>query len=516
MAAPSLSNVPTTISTCDATTGWAGNGLGTETDIKREGTASISNTLRNDGATTIYSMNTNLLGETIRLWNTNTLTPYMDTLANGGLELLITATGTGYWNIAGNDSYNGGWLNNVVSLSSTPDSGSVTPANNVTQIGLRFNRLSAPKNITNSWTDYLRYGDGYTLTGGTGGDKIDPVELAIVDNSNGYGIFENSEGVIFGYGTMTIGAGATATNFESIGDVIIFTDNPNIRADLYGIVIEGTGCDADIVGSVLKSAGTLTATRFVFDCSDTDATVSITGSLFVRSAATDFATGQTLENNTFEDCGVITLNGATLTACTINSSDALVTDDLDLLDACVFVSAGTGYAIDLGTISATDTMGWNCTDTGYAAQGGTATNRTILVNVASGQTLTINVAAGASTPTYNNTGAGTVNVVAGQVTTTITVVDIDTGSPIQNANVYVVAGTGGPLTEGDVIIGTTTLTDVSGQVTDVRSLASNQPITGRARRASPGFGTLYKTVNIVGTINSASGLDLTVQMQKDE
>ena len=71
-------------------------------------------------------------------------------------------------------------------------------------------------------------------------------------------------------------------------------------------------------------------------------------------------------------------------------------------------------------------MNWSATDSGYAAIDGATGNETILVNVASAQTLTINVAAGASTPTVNNVGAGTVAVVAGQVTLTLTGLQINT------------------------------------------------------------------------------------------
>jgi hypothetical protein len=106
---------------------------------------------------------------------------------------------------------------------------------------------------------------------------------------------------------------------------------------------------------------------------------------------------------------------------------------------------------------------------------------------------------------------GTV-VVQQAVTTTVTVLDIDDGSPIENANVYLTAAAGGPLAVDTVIIGTATLTDVNGQVSDSRTLASNQPVIGRVRRASPGFGTLYKTAAIVGTISATNGLDIAVQM----
>jgi len=158
-------------------------------------------------------------------------------------------------------------------------------------------------------------------------------------------------------------------------------------------------------------------------------------------------------------------------------------------------------------------MTWNCSHSGYASTDGSTGNETILVSVASGQTLTINVASGASIPTVYNTGSGSVSVVSGQVTLTITVKDIDTGSVIQGARVYVTADAGGSLTEGTVIIDGV-LTDVNGQVSDTRSYSSDQPITGRVRKASTS--TYYKTGPIAGTVDNGSGLNLTVQMIPDE
>ena len=57
-------------------------------------------------------------------------------------------------------------------------------------------------------------------------------------------------------------------------------------------------------------------------------------------------------------------------------------------------------------------------------------------------------------------------------------------------------------------------TDGSGQVTDIRSLASDQPIIGWVRK---GTNTpRYRQSPIAGTIDSATGLDLTVVMVLDE
>jgi hypothetical protein len=102
---------------------------------------------------------------------------------------------------------------------------------------------------------------------------------------------------------------------------------------------------------------------------------------------------------------------------------ALKVDDLDDLDNCTFISTGTDYAIDLGTVVTSVTMGWDCQDSGYAATDGSTGDETIRVVVNSGQVLTVNVASGATTPTFHVTGGGSVDVVSGQITMTVKVVD---------------------------------------------------------------------------------------------
>jgi hypothetical protein len=371
--------------------------------------------------------------------------------------------------------------------------------------------------------DAIRYGTGAYITAGDSGQPATFAGFQAQNDAiaNRWGILTRVAGSYELQGTFAIGqnnAGTPTLAYFSDSDVnIALADTPHSATDFTKFIIDHASTEVYWTNVSVTALGTRNPGQMIVNNAAT--VVELTGGTYTNFGVSTFRAACVLTGVTWRTSGLVTANGATFTDCVFDrasGSVALSIADLDLLDGCTFISDGTGNAIDLGTISASDTMGWNCTDTGYAAQGGTAGNRTILVNVASGQTLTINVAAGATTPTYNNTGSGTVSVVSGQVTTTITVVDIDTGSPIQNANVYVTAAAGGGLSEGTVIIGTTTLTDVNGQVSDTRSLGSNQPIVGRARRASAGYGTLYKTANIVGTINSASGLDLTIQMLKDE
>jgi len=526
MASPAITNAPQTISTAESTTGWAGTSLNLDPDIRREGTNSVASTLRANNSTNLYSganLPAALNQQTIRLWCTNSLTPYMRSFAEQGFSLVVNTGSLGYYTVAGFDTYNGGWLNIAITVSSTvsPTSGTVTATNNVSQIGVRFRRNSAPRNINNTWLDYLRYGDGYTVTGGTAGDPITPVTIAASDNASGYGIFERKDGVVFGSGMLEIGAGATATDFDSVGDVIVFLENQYTRSSLYKIAAVGSGCNVLFDGSVVKTAGNLTNNKFDFDFSDTAPTVTVTGCLLDKAETCTFATGQSITLNTFNQCGSILPSGATFTGNTIKDStgSASVTCTIAQIATVTnntFESDGSNHAVELTGTAASFT--WDNDSTGYAS-GSTGSpitptstgNETIFVNIASG-TITINVADGAAIPSIRSAGA-TVNVVAGQRTFTVTVKNIDTGSALENARVYVTAAAGGGLSEGTVIIDKV-LTDASGQVSDTRSYGSDQPYTGSIRLAS--LGNYYKATSISGTISSSTNTSINVSLIPDD
>ena len=526
MATPSITNAPQSISTAESTTGWVGTSLNLDPDIRREGTNSVASTLRANNSTTLYSganLPAALNEQTIRLWCTNSLTPYMRSFALEGVSLFVNTGSLGYYTVAGFDTYNGGWLNIAITVSSTvsPTSGTVTATNNVSQIGVRFRRDSAPRNINNTWLDYLRYGDGYTVTGGTAGDPITPVTIAASDNASGYGIFERKDGVVFGSGKLAIGAGATATDFDSVGDVIVFLENQYTRSSLYEIAAVGSGCNVLFDGSVVKTAGNLTNNKFVFDFSDTAPTVTVTGCLLDKADTSTFAPGQSITSNTFNQCGSILPSGATFTGNTIKDStgSASVTCTIAQIATVTnntFESDGSNHAVELTGTAASFT--WDNDTTGYAS-GSTGSpitptstgNETIFVNIANG-TVTINVADGVPVPSIRSAGA-TVNVVAGQKTLTIKVIDAITQSPIQNSRVYVTADAGGPLAQGTVLIDKV-LTDSNGEVSDTRSYASSQPISGVVRNASSS--PFYKTGTINGTVSSTADTSLTILLITDE
>jgi len=443
VATPTLTNTPVTISDAESVTNWSAVSIVLDPDIKRQGNNSVTDGLRNNGATFSYSgtpLPTNLNNQTIRMWCTNTLTPYMQSFANEGFSFLINTGTTGYYTIAGFDTYQGGWLNMAVTLATgvSPTSGSVTPTNNVSEIGIRFQRTAAPRNIDNTWLDYLRYGDGYTATGGTSGDPITPATIATTDNSNGYGIFEKIDGVIFGSGTLDLGSGATTTDFDSVGDLIVFLENPYTRAGLYSITAAGSGCNAFLDGSVIKTAGNVANNKFDLDFSDSAITATVTGCLFDKGASLDFATGQSVTNNTFNACTLITPGGATFTGNIIKggTGTAAVTAtpaQMANITGNTFYS-NSNHAVEVTGTAANfswdneDDSNYDSGTSGNDVAVATPTgNETIFVNIATG-TVQITVGDGANNiPSVRSAGA-TINVTAGL--TTITVTELKTGSDV--------------------------------------------------------------------------------------
>lgn len=457
-----------------------------------------------------------------------------DNLATRGAYVII-GTGTGanvQYHVEGNDTYGAaGRVGKcyVVRYVTTANTGSVpyrtvtgTPGATPTHFGFGCKTTASAKG-SNLGCDAVRYGTGAYITAGESADPATFDGFATQNDSinNRWGILTKIGASYELQGRFVIGQNnskvATLAYFDDSDRTIQLVDTVHSTTDFTQIIIDHASTEAYLTNINITALGTNNPGRFVVN--NASSTVEITGGTWTDIGITTLQAGCTVDGLTWRTSDTVTSNGASLANCVFDRSsatEALVCDDLDDLDGCEFISDGTGHGVDLGTISVNTTMGWNCTDSGYTAS--SSGNETILVSVPTGTTLTINVAAGATTPSVYNTGtggAGSINVVSGQVTTTIKVVDIDTGTALQNAMVYVTAAAGGPLTEGTAIINKV-LTDVNGEVSDTRSLGSNQPITGRVRRASPGFGTLYKTSPVAGTINSASGLSVTVQMIKDE
>lgn len=529
---PTITSNLSTISDGESITNWSGDTFSLEPDVKVQGSNSVSCAQTTNGVNDVqYDAAFNMANLHLRMWVNSSISGDMQTEANNGMQLYLTdGTNTAYWTVAGGDTYAGGWVDFLVDVESTPTSGTVNTSA-VTATGLRINTTAKPRNVpANLWLDYWRYGQGviaYSITT----EALNFQDIADEDAliANQWDILQETDGVLFGRGEITLGdTGASNCNFVSLNETIFFVDRV-VDAALYKInAVIGTGTtDIDIEGLVCKTVG-ITGAEITFPSTLTS--MDVRSSSFIDMGALVFGKG-TLDSVNFTGCGTTTIGDTcTADACTWNLSgaislgvsgiitnssilsntaaSAITTTDLADITGNTFESDGTGHAVELTSIGG-GSMNWANDDTGYAGVDGSTGNETIYVNVGAGS-LTINVLAGYTTPTIRTAGA-TVTVVSGQVTTTITVKDV-AGSPVVSANVRFIAAAGGPITAGtELFLG---LTDGLGQVSDTRSLGSDQPITGKVRKSS--ISPFYKESLINATIDSGTGLNLTVLMISDE
>ena len=306
----------TTIADCESTTNWTGPTPALDEEVIREGTNSISFIVRNDGTQIYYNMtNQDYSGQHIRMWITTGAYGLMKTKALGGLRFFMNdGSNTAYWNIAGSDTYAGGWINICVYADSTPDAGTVTTTS-IDEIGVEFGMTASAKRVTNTWVDYLRYGDGLRAYDST---TFGIEEIYVEDATNGYGIIEKQDGVYFLSGELAIGdTGTTACDYSDTNELIVFTDK-NVKSDLYKIYATGnTTGDLDIAfnGCVIKSAGP----RWDLDMSNVNLT-----SLSIDGCNIGGATGAT-----FQDGGTIIPNLSLFQTNTISNSAHIRAVEMD-------------------------------------------------------------------------------------------------------------------------------------------------------------------------------------------
>jgi len=571
------------INSCESTTGWAEQGGGTfsaNPDQYLQGLYSIGNQYANKNGYTYYSsgsplnFTTTYAGQKLYMWVGISSTSAVETLANDGLSIIMGGAynASRHWTIAGNDDDNGwsqGWRLFIIDPTTvgTVDDGTY---NNtiIDTYGLWVDTVSSVR-AESIFIDEFAVADGMICHSGSGTfDELITYCWGTL-GTRVIGVLTENGRFNYALGKLTVGdsTNATADTTLTVTDKVIGFNSSEYyngsawvpsagSTSLYNIVnLEKHPTHSTTLKSVNSSwYGNVNA--WLTFSKDSGASFDFNGGNLEKIKALTLDSNDSVQNMNLNDVESFTINGATFNGNTISASSPFIATttisdcifknantnciqvtNLNKVDGCTFVSDGTGHAVEVtGTLN-TQTMNWNCfLDDGAGSEwtGTTGSpitttstgNEAILVNVASGQTLTISIASGASVPTVQNTGSGDVNIVAGQRTLTITVKDGATVPPVtftdQSVNVRIEAAAGGPLTEGTEIL--KALTDVNGQVSDVRSWASDQPITGWARRASSEFGahtagsgvTYFKEALITGTISSSGDTNITALLLSDE
>ena len=530
----------TSINTAESTTGWT-NFDTLDPDFAKEGSNAITDAIRADAETGYYTHGSALTasGKHVRMWINTINKAYMEPESNGGYEFLMyDGTTTEYRTMFGSDTYDGGWVNYVVDCALFT---TLTLAN-VTRWGIRVQHTGTAKNIDNVWVDYIRYLDGYYVTGGTSGDELTLALIAARDIDDGagtlrgYGIVYVVGGVYYCTGKLRIGNSSTTTYFKMDAQVLVFPQNA-VGTGFHELDADGTVANITIKDSVIRAESATTNIRPVIDFSNTSITLSCTGNTFLYCSTIAFASGQTVTDDTFNDCGQITPGGADLTGGIVKNYEgstgtaALLYNvnadpDGELDDMTFTKGTATTHAIELGSNcpSSITLRGW--TTSGYNASNG-QNDSTIYNN--SGKSVTIDVVNGSGNFTYRN-GSGASTTVNSSVTLTVTAKDLD-NVVVASARVLLEAASGGAApSDASVSItssgGTASVSHTShgmsngdyvairgadqqeyngvNQISNVSANAYDYTITGTP--ASPATGTITSTQVYINELTNASGI----------
>lgn len=554
-----LSDLTTTPDSGEATSNWnalggGASGLNVETDYFLQGANCVSkNAWAGAEKGMIEDTTNNTLtassGKAVYTWVTHTTPGSLGTKAQGGICILLGSAANTYneYDYAGSDTidYGAPWICAVVDPdNATATTGTVTTAN-MDCYGATANLpTTGPTKGAPFGIDVIRYGRTIEIAGGDGADAdatFTGVASANDATTARWGQFQRTPGSSTNF-TMQCRLEFGKTTATS--SACTFTDS-NKNITINDLEYTATGFiefDVTQASTVDISNCNFTATTGANTkgnwVSTSSTSVDLTGCSFTNMGTFGFDANTTIEGCTFRNCNTLTQSSATIDGSIITNSAAAIAltstpttiGSLGANSPNTFVGDGTttpGHAVDMGTYATTGTVNWyNILDNGVtnasewegSTQAATAgptgdANAAIKVNVTSGNALKISVAAGATIPTVYNTGTGTVEITANEVTLTITVKDINTGGVLQGAMVYCTN-----LAETATYINKVE-TNASGQVSFTGSLSTAQTLAGSVRAASPGskaYTKYYKSSPIAGTFSNTADTDITIQLIPDE
>lgn len=340
-----------------------------------------------------------------------------------------------YW-VVGGDTYpiKGGWL--IIPLDPNGGNQSNRPGTAPTLTAIDyfgwvcdFTGTSKANNVGMDALDYITNGTGLTLTG-TAGTFTDFITADEGTATNRWGIVSTLDTVIYVTGVLTIGS-ATLTNFTDSNGVIVFPEAEFLNSvGFFGIDfgLQNASNTIDLTNYVFKSVGTAAGsvdTRPDFEVTGTSGAMTVTSCTFNVFRLWTMTTGLTVAGCSFIAGDQIVTGGATVSGSIFdsltNASQVIVTSPANaaLISDCEFISPGTGNGLEIGGTAADFTL-TDVVFTGYDnADPGTAANKPIYVNIATGTVnITISGGSGVSDAATHVRTAGATVVVNSNVTVT--------------------------------------------------------------------------------------------------
>lgn len=509
MAAPSITTDLSTVTLNESNTGWSeasghttGGADATDSETYIQGTAAVSQSTGQATGTQAgleYDYGSDLgtgwtSGEVFLAWQYFSSPTNIQTFANGGMRFGIgSSSGNIDWyNTMGDDfgTYPyGGWQNTAVDPEySTADLTDGSPTSGVYQIFGSLPNLRAK--ITKGSphvVDAIRYGRAEIIV--TDGDLSNGYATFVVmaqendynDGTNGYnrwGLFQEVQGGYLWKGLMSLGS-TSAVDFRDSNRVISIADTPRTYAAFNKIEINNASSRIDWTNISISALNESGLSRGAFEVVD-NADVNFDGCTFTGMNTFSFLANSAVLNTTFRRCNAVTVTTGSIVGSTFDSS-TVAADGAALIynqtqnpdgyfdDTSFTKGTNDHHAIEFGT-SAPTTITLRGID--FSGFSGTANAATLNFLRTSGTT-TVNLVGCSGTITAKVTGTHTVTFVTNPVTVDVHVQDINTGSAIQGARVYLLAATTGPLPFEDTV----TITSTGGVATVSHTghgLATNQ------------------------------------------
>tara|TARA_R110000796_G_scaffold3216_2_gene12330 strand:- start:1761 stop:3632 length:1872 start_codon:yes stop_codon:yes gene_type:complete len=483
------------------------------------------------------------LGGSLFIWMTNRAA--FDTTANGGFGIQVgDNTNRIAYHVGGSDGtgfrHEEGpvdWANFQVDLANKPINftaiaGSEANLNEaaITQVGVYFETIAkSVGGADNCFWDIIRFADngvGIEVYGGTSGVPESWEQVTIEDRNEGnlraHGIVRKvGSGAYSIQGNISHGDAVGTANayINSVGETFLWESRRQSTNNYYrfNAVGNATGItDINYDGCVwtCPTSGSINVSNVNVDAFDVRGSV-ITG--FNRGINTG-GVSNIWSGNTFNDCGQLETTGSSLLENSYFGYTGLAntsqlywnttTDPNTSINGNEFTSPATlthaiEFPIAMTNQSITIT---NCTFNGYSATNNT--NGSTFNVLATTGTLTINVIGSSGNFSYRTAGAIVIIVVA-PVTTTITVIDINTNLPIEDARIFLYSNTSvnyfseTPVTSitrsGSVATVTHTGSTIDIKTGDLIFIdGANQPEYNGTFSANTGGSTTY-TYTVIGT-----------------
>lgn len=423
MAVASLTTDLVTLNTCDATTGWTGITPSLGSPL-REGTGSCAFLVKtvSDAHTSLFAIpSTNLSNTHLRMWFETILKSRLKTFALGGIQIAMSdGTNTGFWNVSGGDKYQGGPEILTADTALAPDEGVQPNMAAITAVGFNLKlHTSAVGTVPTMWIDYIAYGQGIVVTGGTSGDEIGFTEILSQDIY--YGFLRTLVGVNAFNGELILGdsAGSLSTYFKAIGEKLSFEDQV-VNPSLYKIKVVGNAVgvtNVSLSGIIIFSV----SDNLVLDFTDLLVeNVDLDGAIIQKTVSVLCGSSTHGDGTVFDIYGDIIPLSAALTNFVLRNglagSSMTYPSVTDNLSNGTFICNGTDHGILISSVASPLNFNGHKFSGFGGVPGSNLVSSSGELNAAvyndSGAHIEINISGGGQVPSVRNGAGATTTVIA--------------------------------------------------------------------------------------------------------